>query len=83
MAQARNLFMVDASAENPPSVQEIDELAKNLLASQLDVWSEQGYVKLDGGQVLTSAEWKNGQLKVNNHVVNLPPAPETVAASKP
>ena len=83
VAQARNLFMVDASAENPPSVQEIDELAKNLLASQLDVWSEQGYVKLDGGQVLTSAEWKNGQLKVNNHVVNLPPAPETVAASKP
>ena len=28
VAQARNLFTVDASAENPPSLQEIDELAK-------------------------------------------------------
>ena len=34
VAQARNLFTVDASAENPPSLQEIDELAKTCLPAR-------------------------------------------------
>ena len=85
VAQARNLFTVDASAENPPSLQEIDELAKNLFASQVDIWSEQGYLQQEGGQLKTSAEWKNGKLTINNRPVNLPDpaAVEAAAAPKP
>ena len=72
IAQARNLFTVDASAENQPSLAEIDDLAKNLLATQLDTWAEQGYLSLTNGQINTAAVWKKGELSINQHLVALP-----------
>lgn len=84
VAQARNLFTVDATAENPPSLQEIDELARNLFASQIDIWAEQGYLQQEGGQIKTSAEWKNSQLTINSRPVALPePAAAPASADKP
>ena len=72
VAQARNLFMVDASAENPPSVDDIDNLAKNLLDSQLSNWIAQDYIKQTEQQLLTNIVWKLGNLSINGHPVLLP-----------
>lgn len=72
VAQARNLFMVDASAENPPSVDEIDDLAKNLLDSQLAMWIEQNYVKQEGSQIKTELRWQRGKMTVNTHPIKMP-----------
>ena len=88
VAQARNLFMVDERAENPPSVQEIDDLAKSLFSSQLLQWREQGYVVIRGGQIDTALTWDGQQLTVNKQPISLPwqepePEPEPDTSSAP
>jgi uncharacterized protein YdgA (DUF945 family) len=89
VAQARNLFTVDQSAEDQPNLKEIDDLAKNLLDNQLAQWIEQGYLQNNKGQISTSLDFNNGILSISNKRVPLPweekddpdgPAP---AASKP
>ncbi|ACO74000.1 Uncharacterized protein conserved in bacteria [Laribacter hongkongensis HLHK9] len=77
VAQARNLFVVDQTAEDPPSLDEIDDLAKNLLASQLDVWQEARYLTLSQGQVKTRMSWQQGKIRVNDQPVSLPWEEET------
>lgn len=72
VAQARNLFVVDATAENAPNVEDIDELARNLLATQLSTWKEQRFITMNGEQIDTKMEWKGGKLLVNQHPVLLP-----------
>lgn len=72
VAQARNLFMVDASAEEQPDVAEIDNMARQLLGQQLQVLNEQGYIKETNGQIQTSLVLKNSQLTVNKKPVTLP-----------
>jgi len=72
VAQARNLFTVDASAEDQPDVGEIDSLAKSLLDSQLSEWSNQGFIKMAGGQVSTEMSFKRGELNINRKKVPLP-----------
>ncbi len=88
VAQARNLFTVDASAEEQPDMAEIDELARSLLDAQLSEWARQGLLKLDGNQVATTLDFKEGELKINQRPVALPwqadspeDAPAPVAAS--
>ncbi|CUA85697.1 Uncharacterized conserved protein YdgA, DUF945 family [Gulbenkiania indica] len=72
VAQARNLFTVDASAEEQPSLEEIDSLALSLLDTQLAQWTEQGYLTQNQGQVATEFVFRNGELRVRNHKVALP-----------
>ena len=72
VSQARNLFMVDASAEEQPDVAEIDNIARQLLGEQLRVLSEQGYIKDDGKQIQTSVALKKSALTVNKKPVTLP-----------
>ncbi|RXZ45449.1 YdgA family protein [Crenobacter cavernae] len=72
VAQARNLFTVDASAEEQPDVAEIDNLAKSLLDSQLAEWNAQQYIKLENGQVSTTLHFGGGKLSVNQKPVSLP-----------
>lgn len=72
VAQARNLFTVDQSAEDQPNLKEIDDLAKNLLDSQLAQWTEQGYLQASKGQVSTTLNFKQGILRISNKRVALP-----------
>ena len=72
VAQARNLFTVDASAEDQPNLKEVDELARSLLDSQLAQWTEQGYLKQQDGQIATELEYKRGVMTINHKKVELP-----------
>jgi uncharacterized protein YdgA (DUF945 family) len=87
VAQARNLFTVDQSAEDQPNLKEIDDLAKNLLDSQLAQWTEQGYLQASKGQVSTTVNFNQGILRISNKRVTLPweekedPVPASATAS--
>lgn len=72
VSQARNLFTVDASAEEQPNLEEIDNLAKGLLDAQLSEWENQKMLVHDHGQLRTSIDFKQGQLRVNKVHVPLP-----------
>jgi uncharacterized protein YdgA (DUF945 family) len=72
VTQARNLFTVDQSAEDQPNLKEIDDLAKNLLDSQLNQWSEQGYIHQDRNQLSTSVDYHDGELRISQKRVPLP-----------
>lgn len=72
VAQARNLFTVDHTAEEQPNMQEVDDLAKNLLDSQLSQWEQQHYITLDKAQVSTQVNFKEGILNINKKKVALP-----------
>jgi uncharacterized protein YdgA (DUF945 family) len=72
VAQARNLFTVDKSAAEQPNLAEIDDLARGLLAAQLDEWSNQHYITIQKGQVATSLTFRNGVLQVNRKTIALP-----------
>lgn len=72
VAQARNLFTVDHTAEDQPNLKEIDELARNLLDSQLAQWSDQGYIKDEHNQLSSELDFRNGELKISHKKVALP-----------
>lgn len=72
VAQARNLFTVDASAEDQPNLTEIDNLAKSLLDAQLSEWEHQKLITRIGGQLHTKVNFKGGVLLVNDTKVALP-----------
>ena len=72
VAQARNLFTVDASAEEQPDLGEIDNLAKSLLDAQLSEWESQKLISQQNGQLATKIDFKNGTLLVNSTRVALP-----------
>jgi len=72
VTQARNLFTVDQSAEDQPNLNEIDDLAKNLLDNQLAQWTDQGYIRVDGGQLSTRIDYHDGELRVRDKRVPLP-----------
>lgn len=88
VTQARNLFTVDASAEEQPNVEEIDALARSLLSAQLDEWAAQKLIRREGSQIATSVLFSGGNLKINNTAVPLPwqeqeePAPADASAAK-
>jgi uncharacterized protein YdgA (DUF945 family) len=70
--QARNLFTVDQSAEDQPNLKEIDDLAKNLLDSQLAQWIQDGYISQDKGQISTRVDYRDGELRISQKRVPLP-----------
>jgi len=88
VAQARNLFTVDASAEEQPDLGEIDNLAKSLLDAQLSEWKTQKLITEANGQLATRIDFKNGALLVNSTRVALPweeeedPAPSAASAAQ-
>ncbi|MEQ6289227.1 YdgA family protein [Vogesella sp. GCM10023246] len=72
VAQARNLFTVDASAEEQPNMDEVDNLARSLLDAQLSEWEHLQLIKRNGGQLATSLRFTGGELRVNQQKVALP-----------
>ncbi len=86
VAQARNLFTVDESAEDQPNLKEIDNLARNLLDSQLTQWIEQGFLSQDKGQLSSTVNFRGGVLTIHDKKVSLPwedTPEEVVDASAP
>lgn len=85
LAQARNLFTVDQSAEDQPNMKEVDDLAKSLLDSQLAQWTSEQYIVENKGQLSTELHFQNGNLTINKKKVALPweepdlPPPEASA----
>lgn len=72
IAQARNLFTVDQSAEEQPNMAEVEDLARSLLDSQLAQWTAQQYIQQANGQVSTQLDYKGGLLTINHKKVPLP-----------
>lgn len=72
VAQARNLFVVDESAEDPPDIGEIDDLARNLYSTQLTEWRERNYLRISEGHILTSLLWKHGRLTIGGQPIVMP-----------
>ncbi|QBJ79182.1 DUF945 domain-containing protein [Aquitalea sp. USM4] len=85
VAQARTLFMVDQSAEVQPNMGEVEDLARNLLDSQLTQWKDEKFINEDKGQISTQLNYKGGNLTINSKKVALPweeqedPAPDASA----
>lgn len=65
IAQARTLFTVDQSAEDQPNMKEVEDLAKNLLDSQLAQWKSEQYIVEDKGQINTELNYGAGVLTIN------------------
>ncbi|WP_269461326.1 DUF945 family protein [Aquitalea magnusonii] len=63
----------------------MEDLARNLLDSQLTQWKDEKYINEDKGQISTQLNYKNGNLSINNKKVGLPweeqedPAPDASA----
>lgn len=72
IAQARTLFTVDQSAEDQPNMKEVEDLAKNLLDSQLAQWKSEQYLVEDKGQLNTELNYGGGVLTINKKKVALP-----------
>ncbi|WP_233201152.1 YdgA family protein [Chromobacterium alticapitis] len=72
LAQARNLFTVDHTAEDQPNMQEVDDLAKSLLDSQLAQWKNDGYLLEDNGQISTELKYDAHGLTIHQKKVPLP-----------
>ncbi|WP_434633814.1 YdgA family protein [Chromobacterium sp. CV08] len=72
LTQARNLFTVDHTAEDQPNMQEVDDLAKSLLDSQLAQWKSGGYLVEDNGQISTELNYNAKGLTIHQKKVPLP-----------
>ncbi|WP_239690836.1 YdgA family protein [Chromobacterium sphagni] len=86
LTQARNLFTVDHTAEDQPNMQEVDDLAKSLLDSQLAQWKSEDYIVEDNGQISTELNYNAKGLTIHKKKVALPweeseePAPAGASA---
>lgn len=83
VAQARNLFTVDASAEEQPNMAEIDNLARSLLDAQLAEWLSRKLIEQQGNQLKTRLDFRDGLLKINQQPVELPWHEEEEPAAAP
>ncbi|MCD4505812.1 YdgA family protein [Chromobacterium piscinae] len=85
LTQARNLFTVDQSAEEQPNMQEVEDLARSLLDSQLTQWKSGGYLVEDNGQISTDLKYDAKGLTIHQQKVPLPweESEETIDASAP
>ncbi|WP_253272374.1 YdgA family protein [Chromobacterium subtsugae] len=70
--QFRNLFTVDHTAEDQPNMQEVDDLAKSLLDSQLAQWKAQDYIVEENGQISTELNYSAQGLTIHKKKVALP-----------
>ncbi|KMN47144.1 hypothetical protein VK93_22235, partial [Chromobacterium violaceum] len=89
LTQARNLFTVDQSAEEQPNMQEVEDLARSLLDSQLSQWKSGGYLVEDNGQISTDLKYDAKGLTIHQQKVPLPweesgePADASAPAAEP
>lgn len=72
VTQVRNLFTVDETAEDQPNLREVDNLAKQLLDSQLAQWVSEGFIQQEQGQLSTELAFKDGVLTISKKRVSLP-----------
>ncbi|WP_374535581.1 YdgA family protein [Chitinimonas taiwanensis] len=70
--QARSMIAVDTEDGEHPDTADLENLARNLMESQIRKLTEQNLIKADGDTLSTSAEWKAGRLNVNGSAIPLP-----------
>lgn len=70
--QARGMIAVDTEEGVRPDAEELDNLARNLMESQIRKLTEQNLIRADGDVLSSSAQWKAGRLNVNGKAIPLP-----------
>ncbi|MGQ5522279.1 YdgA family protein [Chitinimonas sp. PSY-7] len=70
--QARGMIAVDTEEGEHPDTADLDNLARNLMESQIRKLTAQNLIKAEGDTLSASAEWKAGRLNVNGSVIPLP-----------
>lgn len=70
--QARGMIAVDTEEGERPDAEELDNLARNLMESQIRKLTEQNLIRADGDILSSTAQWKGGHLTVNGKDLPLP-----------
>ncbi|PHV13432.1 YdgA family protein [Chitinimonas sp. BJB300] len=70
--QARGMIAVDTEEGEHPDTADLDNLARNLMESQIRKLTAQNLIKADGDTLSTNAQWNSGQLNVNGSAIPLP-----------
>ncbi|WP_374351996.1 YdgA family protein [Chitinimonas sp.] len=70
--KARGMIATDTAEGEHPDPAELDNLARNLMESQISKLTEQKLIKVEGDVLSSSADWKQGQLSINNNPVPMP-----------
>lgn len=70
--QARSMIATDTSEGQRADTEDLDNLARNLMESQIRKLVAQNLIRQEGDKLHTHAEWKAGQLRVNGTEVPLP-----------
>lgn len=70
--QARGAIAIDTEEGEQPETEELDNLARNLMESQIRKLLDQKLIRADGDLLSSSAVWKNGRLEVNGTHIPLP-----------
>lgn len=76
--QARSLFSINPEDEaaGRASMEDIDETLRLMVDSTIKTMQDQGYVKLEDGQVSSRIEIADNTLKFNGHIFEQEPEPE-------
>jgi uncharacterized protein YdgA (DUF945 family) len=80
------MIATDTESGEHPDTADLDNLARNLMESQIHKLTDHNLIKEQGDMLSTSAEWTGGQLSVNGQAVPLPwqaPPPAAVAEPTP
>jgi len=70
--QARGMIATDTESGEHPDTSDLDNLARNLMESQIHKLLDHNLIREQGDMLSTSAEWNAGQLSVNGQGVPLP-----------
>ncbi|WP_269531121.1 YdgA family protein [Chitinimonas sp. BJYL2] len=70
--QARGMIAVDTEEGERPDTEELDQLARNLMESQIEKLTQQHLIRVEGENLATTGQWKNGRLTVNGRLIPLP-----------
>lgn len=70
--QARDMIATDTTDGERPDTEDLDNLARNLMENQIKKLVQQKLIRVEGDSLASTAEWKQGQLTVNQTVVPLP-----------
>ncbi|QNM96063.1 YdgA family protein [Chitinimonas koreensis] len=70
--QARGMIAIDTEDGDHPDASELDNLARNLMESQIRKLADQNLIRIDGEMLSATAKWQKGRLSVNGKAIPLP-----------
>ncbi|WP_179958390.1 YdgA family protein [Chitinimonas arctica] len=70
--KARGAIAIDTEEGEQPDTEELDNLARNLMESNIRKLTEQNLIRADGDMLSSSAQWLGGSLTVNGTPIPLP-----------